>query len=194
MLKNTKLSQNNRKFGLFVEQAHNEYFWGHSSFVLQLPAHVTALSCPLLQQNSFLQVQMWRNRTFEKKKHPPLTKPVVWHWTAELYLKNNSLQRVHCSFSFRSLLLLFLTQGRPPLKIRLVFSHIHIHTHTFLQITKRKYILFFFFFDFSYWPDLVAFHITYKPIWKIFRLNFKFKIAQERLHCITLQLFHCKFK
>lgn len=39
MFKKPKLSQNNLKIGLFVDQSENQYFWGHSSFVLQLPAH-----------------------------------------------------------------------------------------------------------------------------------------------------------
>jgi len=54
MLKKPKPSQNNLQTGLFAEQAQSEYFRGHSSFALQLPAHFTASRSPPLQENRTL--------------------------------------------------------------------------------------------------------------------------------------------
>lgn len=172
-----------------MEQAQKKNFCGHSSFALQLPAHLTASRPFLLQENRMLAAHS------DGKEKKPVSKPLVWHlankkhWTAQLDLRNNSLQIVHCTFPFCSILL-SLTQGRHS-KNQAVFLS---HTYTYLPSFNQHKIHFFLIFNFSYWPELVAFYVTCRPICKMFRLNFKFKTAQERFHCIILQLLCYKFK
>lgn len=162
-----RLRQNYLKIGLFVGQAENRYFWGHSSVVLQFMAHF----CYSLKVSSATEenimllsaVWMWRNRTL-RKKTKSVSNALVWHshsqnhWPAQLYVISNSLQIVPLQLFFSK-----PKTGVPKIRVFLSF----FLTYANLSPYKQQQIDLFIY-NFSSWPDLVAFHIIYRHICKIF--------------------------
>lgn len=185
------LRQNYLKIGLFVGQAENQYFWGHSSVVLQFMAHFcySFKVSSATEENTMLlpAVWMWRNRTL-RKKTKSVPNALVWHlhsqnhWPAQLYIINNSLQTSHFSFSFQN--------PRHVSQKSEILSHFFL-TYTNLSPYKQQQIDLFIY-NFSSWPHLVAFHIIYRPICRIFCTS-KLKNS-TRDFTVFSQLCHCKFQ